>query len=105
MLISWWLCDNYLSEDKDNSPFIRLFNLAYGKDAIIGAGGLSNNIFASRYISYISDKEPLIAQVEAVLKEWNKTSGANGQKPKADKAKEQTHRVKQCSTTALRSVD
>ena len=38
------------------------------------------------------------------LKEWNKTSGANGQKPKADKAKEQTHRVKQCSTT-LRSVD
>lgn len=35
-------------------------------------GGLSNNIFASRYVSYIPDKEQLIAQVEAVLKEWDR---------------------------------
>ena len=35
-------------------------------------GGLSNNIFASRYVSYIPNKEQLIAQVEAVLKEWHK---------------------------------
>lgn len=35
-------------------------------------GGLSNNIFASRYISYIPNKEQLIAQIEAVLNEWNK---------------------------------
>ena len=35
-------------------------------------GGLSNNIFASRYVSYIPNKEQLIAQVEAVLNEWNK---------------------------------
>lgn len=31
-------------------------------------GGLSNNIFASKYVtSYIPDKEQLIAQVEAIL--------------------------------------
>lgn len=35
-------------------------------------GGLSNNIFASRYVSYIPNKEQLIAQVEAVLKEWDR---------------------------------
>ena len=35
-------------------------------------GGLSNNIFASRYVSYIPNKEQLVAQVEAVLNEWNK---------------------------------
>lgn len=34
-------------------------------------GGLSNTIFASRYVYYIPDKEQLIAQVEAVLKEWS----------------------------------
>ena len=34
-------------------------------------GGLSNNIFASRYVSYIPNKEQLIAQVEAVLNEWH----------------------------------
>ena len=35
-------------------------------------GGLSNNIFASRYISYIPNKGQLITQIEAVLNEWNK---------------------------------
>lgn len=35
-------------------------------------GDLSNNIFASRYISYIPNKGQLIAQIEAVLNEWNK---------------------------------
>ena len=35
-------------------------------------GGLSNNIFASRYISYIPNKGQLIAQIEAGLNEWNK---------------------------------
>ena len=34
-------------------------------------GGLSNNIFASRYVLYMPDKEQLIAQVEAVLKNWH----------------------------------
>ncbi len=35
-------------------------------------GGLSNNIFASRYISYIPNKGQIITQIEAVLNEWNK---------------------------------
>ena len=35
-------------------------------------GGLFNNIFASRYISYIPNKGQLITQIEAVLNEWNK---------------------------------
>ena len=30
-------------------------------------GGLSNNIFASKYVTYMLDKDQLIAQVEAVL--------------------------------------
>ena len=35
-------------------------------------GGLSNNIFASRYISYIPNKGQLITKIEVVLNEWNK---------------------------------
>lgn len=35
-------------------------------------GGLSNNIFALRYISYIPNKGQLTAQIESVLNEWNK---------------------------------
>lgn len=45
------------------------------KDSIVAEyalGGVSNNIFASRYISYIPNKGQLIAQIEAVLNEWNK---------------------------------
>ena len=45
------------------------------KDSIVAEYalvGLSNNIFASRYISYIPNKGQLIAQIEAVLNEWNK---------------------------------
>ena len=34
-------------------------------------GGLSNNIFASRYVLYMPNKEQLIAQVEAVLEKWH----------------------------------
>ena len=30
-------------------------------------GGLSNNICASKYVTYMPDKDQLIAQVEAVL--------------------------------------
>lgn len=30
-------------------------------------GGLNNNIFASKYVTYMPDKEQLIAQVEAFL--------------------------------------
>lgn len=34
-------------------------------------GGLSNQIFASRYVLYMPNKEQLIGQVEEVLKRWH----------------------------------
>lgn len=34
-------------------------------------GGLSNKIFASKYILYMPDKQQLISQVERVMKKWH----------------------------------
>ena len=34
-------------------------------------GGLSNNIFASKYVLYMPNKEQLIAEVERVIENWN----------------------------------
>ena len=66
----------YASEinDEHDSPPIGII-LCTDKDSIAAEytlGGLSNNIFASRYVSYIPNKEQLIQQVEAVLNEWQK---------------------------------
>ncbi len=47
------------------------------KETVLALGGLSNNIFASRYVSYIPNKEQLIAQVEAVLNEWHNSEKNN----------------------------
>lgn len=61
-----------VNDELDNPPIGII--LCTDKDSIAAEyalGGLSNNIFASRYISYIPDKEQLIAQVESVLKEWH----------------------------------
>lgn len=65
----------YASEvnDEHDAPPIGII-LCTDKDSVAAEyalGGLSNNIFASRYVSYIPDKEQLIKQVEAVLNEWN----------------------------------
>ena len=60
-----------VNDELDNPPIGII--LCTDKDSIAAEyalGGLSNNIFASRYVSYIPNKEQLIAQVEAVLKEW-----------------------------------
>ena len=59
--------------DPDDNPPIGII-LCTEKDAITAEyalGGLSNNIFASRYVLYMPDKEQLIAQVEAVLNRWH----------------------------------
>ena len=59
--------------DPDDNPPIGSI-LCTEKDSIAAEyalGGLSNNIFASRYVLYMPDKEQLIAQVEAVLKNWH----------------------------------
>lgn len=58
--------------DPDDNPPIGII-LCTEKDAITAEyalGGLSNNIFASRYVLYMPNKEQLIAQVEAVLEKW-----------------------------------
>lgn len=62
-----------VNDEHDNPPIGII--LCTDKDSIAAEyalGGLSNNIFASRYVSYIPNKEQLIAQIEAVLMEWNK---------------------------------
>lgn len=61
----------YASEvnDPDDNPPIGII-LCTEKDSITAEyalGGLSNNIFASRYVLYMPNREQLIAQVEAVL--------------------------------------
>lgn len=59
--------------DPDDNPPIGII-LCTEKDSIAAEyalGGLSNNIFASRYVLYMPDKEQLITQVEAVLKNWH----------------------------------
>ncbi|MBO5488010.1 MAG: DUF1016 family protein [Eubacterium sp.] len=61
-----------VNDEHDNPPIGII--LCTDKDSVAAEyalGGLSNNIFASRYVSYIPDKEQLIAQVEAVLNEWH----------------------------------
>ena len=69
----------YASEvnDPDDNPPIGII-LCTDKDSITAEyalGGLSNNVFASRYVLYMPDKEQLIAQVEAVL-EKRKENGS-----------------------------
>ena len=66
----------YASEvnDSDDNPPIGII-LCTEKDSITAEyalGGLSNNIFASRYVLVMPNKEQLIAQVEAVLEKRGK---------------------------------
>ena len=61
-----------VNDEHDNPPIGII--LCTDKDSVAAEyalGGLANNIFASRYVSYIPNKEQLIAQVEAVLQEWH----------------------------------
>ena len=65
--------------DADDNPPIGII-LCADKDRIAAEyalGGLSNQIFASRYVLYIPNREQLIAQVEAVLK--NQLTAQNGE--------------------------
>jgi predicted nuclease of restriction endonuclease-like (RecB) superfamily len=60
-----------INDENDNPPIGII--LCTDKDSVeaeYALGGLSNNIFASRYVYYIPNKEELIAQVETVIKEW-----------------------------------
>ena len=61
-----------VNDETDNPPIgIILCTDKDSVDAEYALGGLSNNIFASRYVYYIPNKEELIAQVESVIKKWH----------------------------------
>lgn len=62
---------NEVNDEDDNKPIGII--LCTDKDALTAEyalGGLSNNIFASKYTYYIPDKEQLIAEVEKIIKKW-----------------------------------
>ena len=42
-------------------------------EAECALGGISNQIFASKYVLYMPDKEQLVAQVENVIAQWHET--------------------------------
>ena len=68
----------YASEvnDSDDNPPIGII-LCTDKnsiDAEYALGGLSNNLFASKYVLYMPNKEQLIAEVEKVLEKWHDPS-------------------------------
>lgn len=59
---------NEVNDENDNPPIGII--LCTEKDSVTteyALGGLSNNIFASRYILYLPNKDDLIAQIENVL--------------------------------------
>jgi len=59
--------------DPDDNPPIGII-LCTEKDSVTAEyalGGLSNNIFASRYVLYMPNKDQLVRQVEAVLEKWH----------------------------------
>lgn len=64
--------ENEVNDEWDNKPIGII--LCTDKDSVAAEyalGGLSNNIFASKYTYYIPDKEQLIAEVEKVVSKWN----------------------------------
>ena len=61
-----------INDENDNPPIGLILCTDKGNvDMQYALGGLSNNIFASKYVTYMPDKEHLIAQVEAVLSSNN----------------------------------
>lgn len=61
-----------VNDDDDNPPIgIILCTEKNSIDAEYALGGLSNNLFASKYILYMPEKEQLIAEVEKVLRKWH----------------------------------
>jgi len=64
--------ENEVNDEDDNKPIGII--LCTDKDALTveyALGGLSNNIFASKYTYYIPDKERLIVEVEKIVRKWH----------------------------------
>lgn len=60
------------NDEDDNPPIgIILCTDINNIDVEYALGGLSNQIFASKYILYMPDKQQLISQVEKVLEQWH----------------------------------
>ena len=63
---------NEVNDQDDNPPIGIILCTDKGNfDVQYALGGLSNQIFASKYVLYMPDKEQLIRQVEAVLEKWH----------------------------------
>ena len=65
--------ENEVNDEYDNKPIGII--LCTDKDALTAEyalGGLSNNMFASKYTYYIPDKAQLIAEVEKILNKWER---------------------------------
>lgn len=68
---------NEINDNDDNPPIgIILCTEKNSIDAEYALGGLSNNLFASKYVLYMPDKEQLIAEVEKVLEKWHEDGKA-----------------------------
>ena len=66
---------NEVNDDGDNPPIGIILCTDKGNfDVQYALGGLSNNIFASKYVLYMPNKEQLIAEVERVIKNWDKNN-------------------------------
>ncbi len=63
---------NEVNDQDDNPPIGIILCTDKGNfDVQYALGGLSNQIFASKYVVYMPNKEQLIQQVEAVLEKWH----------------------------------
>ncbi len=61
-----------VNDEGDNPPIgIIMCTDKNNIDVEYALGGLSNKIFASKYILYMPDKQQLISQVERVMKKWH----------------------------------
>lgn len=63
---------NEVNDPDDNPPIGIILCTDKGNfDVQYALGGLSNQIFASKYVLYMPDKEQLIRQVETVIGKWH----------------------------------
>ena len=71
-----------VNDDGDNPPIgIILCTEKNEVSAEYALGGLSNNVFASRYILYMPNKDLLVEQVEDVLGKWHRKEESEKKEP------------------------
>lgn len=71
-----------VNDDGDNPPIgIILCTEKNEVSAEYALGGLSNNVFASRYILYMPNKDLLVEQVEEVLGKWHRKEESEKREP------------------------